>query len=189
MSATPSVRASRCNAAVERQGERERQAHREAGGPSTVRAWSGSEEEKEDGRREGEREREQQHSPTALLTACSRSAPAGTSVQNMVHWIQNVSVPTWLWRFVVRLCLRPSPPPLQIRSDRWLAYDYGTPAENMAHYGTPTPRQYKLSDVAVKTVLFYGGKDTMGGACRAVLECADVLWSQYSAPHRSCRPC
>ncbi|XP_078146785.1 gastric triacylglycerol lipase [Centroberyx gerrardi] len=62
--------------------------------------------------------------------------PAGTSVQNMVHWAQGV------------------------HGGKLMAYDYGR-AGNMAHYNQSTPPQYHVKDMKVPTALFSGGKDTL----------------------------
>uniref|UniRef100_A0A673KUM8 Lipase n=1 Tax=Sinocyclocheilus rhinocerous TaxID=307959 RepID=A0A673KUM8_9TELE len=62
--------------------------------------------------------------------------PAGTSVQNMVHWAQAV------------------------KSSKLMAYDYGK-AGNMAHYNQSTPPLYNLRDMTVPTALWSGGQDTL----------------------------
>lgn len=41
------------------------------------------------------------------------------------------------------------------------AFDYGTKG-NQEKYGQPTPPQYSLQQMRVKTALFYGGRDTLG---------------------------
>ncbi|XP_059387987.1 gastric triacylglycerol lipase [Carassius carassius] len=62
--------------------------------------------------------------------------PAGTSVQNMVHWAQAV------------------------KSSNLMAYDYGK-AGNMAHYNQSTPPVYNVRDMTVPTALWSGGQDTL----------------------------
>lgn len=62
--------------------------------------------------------------------------PAGTSVQNMVHWAQAV------------------------KSSKLMAYDYGK-AGNMAHYNQSTPPLYNVRDMTVPTALWSGGQDTL----------------------------
>ncbi|XDV44671.1 hypothetical protein PO909_012915 [Leuciscus waleckii] len=62
--------------------------------------------------------------------------PAGTSVQNMVHWAQAV------------------------KSSNLMAYDYGK-AGNMAHYNQSTPPLYNVRDMMVPTALWSGGQDTL----------------------------
>jgi len=64
--------------------------------------------------------------------------PAGTSSQNMLHWIQGVLNPTFQ------------------------KYDYGSDEENIAHYGVSTPPLYDLSKLNVRTALFSGSHDYLG---------------------------
>uniref|UniRef100_A0AAQ5YU19 Lipase n=1 Tax=Amphiprion ocellaris TaxID=80972 RepID=A0AAQ5YU19_AMPOC len=59
--------------------------------------------------------------------------PAGTSVQNMVHWAQ---------------------------VGKLTAFDFG-PAGNMEHYNQSVPPQYHVQDMKVPTALFSGGQDTL----------------------------
>jgi len=60
--------------------------------------------------------------------------PAGTSVQNMVHFAQ------------------------MVRDDQFQMYDYGSASANQQHYGQPTPPNYNLGNVQVPTALFSGGQ-------------------------------
>ncbi|XP_030610655.1 lysosomal acid lipase/cholesteryl ester hydrolase-like [Archocentrus centrarchus] len=62
--------------------------------------------------------------------------PAGTSVQNMIHWAQAV------------------------HTGKLMAFDFGT-AENMKHYNQSTPPEYHVQDMKVPTALFSGGHDTL----------------------------
>ncbi|XP_051530604.1 gastric triacylglycerol lipase [Myxocyprinus asiaticus] len=62
--------------------------------------------------------------------------PAGTSVQNMVHWAQAV------------------------KYNKLMAYDFGK-AGNMAHYNKTTPPLYNIRDMMVPTALWSGGQDTL----------------------------
>uniref|UniRef100_A0A3P8SMF9 Lipase n=1 Tax=Amphiprion percula TaxID=161767 RepID=A0A3P8SMF9_AMPPE len=62
--------------------------------------------------------------------------PAGTSVQNMVHWAQAV------------------------HGGKLTAFDFG-PAGNMEHYNQSIPPQYHVQDMKVPTALFSGGQDTL----------------------------
>ncbi|XP_023125980.2 gastric triacylglycerol lipase isoform X1 [Amphiprion ocellaris] len=62
--------------------------------------------------------------------------PAGTSVQNMVHWAQAV------------------------HGGKLTAFDFG-PAGNMEHYNQSVPPQYHVQDMKVPTALFSGGQDTL----------------------------
>ncbi|XP_037319553.1 gastric triacylglycerol lipase isoform X1 [Pungitius pungitius] len=62
--------------------------------------------------------------------------PAGTSVQNMVHWAQAV------------------------HGGRLSAFDFGA-SGNMKHYNQSTPPEYRVQDMKVPTALFSGGHDTL----------------------------
>ncbi|XP_053709446.1 gastric triacylglycerol lipase [Synchiropus splendidus] len=62
--------------------------------------------------------------------------PAGTSVQNMLHWAQAV------------------------RQGKLMAYDFGTKG-NMEHYNQTTPPEYQVHDMKVPTAVFSGGQDTL----------------------------
>lgn len=62
--------------------------------------------------------------------------PAGTSVQNMLHWAQAV------------------------RQGKLMAYDYGKQG-NMEHYNQTTPPEYHVQDMKVPTAVFSGGQDTL----------------------------
>ncbi|CAJ1081319.1 gastric triacylglycerol lipase isoform X2 [Xyrichtys novacula] len=62
--------------------------------------------------------------------------PAGTSVQNMIHWSQAV------------------------HGGRLMAFDFGA-AGNMKHYNQTTPPEYRVQDMKVPTALFSGGQDTL----------------------------
>ncbi|XP_070708440.1 gastric triacylglycerol lipase [Pempheris klunzingeri] len=62
--------------------------------------------------------------------------PAGTSVQNMVHWSQAV------------------------HGGKLMAFDFGE-AGNMKHYNQSTPPEYRVQDMKVPTALFSGGHDTL----------------------------
>uniref|UniRef100_A0A3Q3WSB2 AB hydrolase-1 domain-containing protein n=1 Tax=Mola mola TaxID=94237 RepID=A0A3Q3WSB2_MOLML len=62
--------------------------------------------------------------------------PAGTSVQNMVHWAQAV------------------------HGGKLMAFDFGA-AGNMKHYNQSNPPLYRVQDMKVPTALFSGGQDTL----------------------------
>ncbi|XP_062298304.1 gastric triacylglycerol lipase [Scomber scombrus] len=62
--------------------------------------------------------------------------PAGTSVQNMVHWAQAV------------------------HGGKLMAFDFGA-AGNMKHYNQSSPPEYRIQDMKVPTALFSGGRDTL----------------------------
>ncbi|XP_029701234.1 gastric triacylglycerol lipase [Takifugu rubripes] len=62
--------------------------------------------------------------------------PAGTSVQNMVHWAQAA------------------------HQGKLLAFDFGA-VENLKRYNQTTPPQYRVQDMKVPTAVFSGGQDTL----------------------------
>lgn len=61
--------------------------------------------------------------------------PAGTSLQNVVHWSQ------------------------MVKSGDFQMYNYGSDSKNHDHYGQNTPPFYHLSNLTVPTTLFTGSKD------------------------------
>ncbi|XP_032857661.2 lysosomal acid lipase/cholesteryl ester hydrolase isoform X2 [Tyto alba] len=61
-------------------------------------------------------------------------SPAGTSVQNIIHWRQ------------IR------------RADRFQAYDYGS-KENMKKYNQSTPLAYKIEKIGIPIAVWSGGED------------------------------
>ncbi|NWI99204.1 LICH hydrolase, partial [Crypturellus undulatus] len=65
----------------------------------------------------------------------STHCPAGTSVQNMIHWSQAA------------------------KSGELKAYDWGSKAANMAHYNQSTPPLYKIREMTVPTAVWTGGQD------------------------------
>lgn len=67
----------------------------------------------------------------------SSHCPAGTSVQNMIHWSQAV------------------------KSGELKAYDWGSKAANMAHYNQSTPPFYKVKEMTVPTAIWTGGQDLL----------------------------
>lgn len=75
----------------------------------------------------------------------STHCPAGTSVQNMLHWRQAV------------------------KSGQLKAFDWGSKEENMAHYNQPTPPFYKVKDMTVPTALWTGGHDWLADSKDAAL--------------------
>ncbi|NXY14311.1 LIPM Lipase, partial [Atrichornis clamosus] len=60
--------------------------------------------------------------------------PAGTSVQNVIHWHQI------------------------IRADQFQAYDYGS-KENMKKYNQTAPPVYKIEEIKIPTAVWSGGQD------------------------------
>ncbi|XP_060539044.1 lysosomal acid lipase/cholesteryl ester hydrolase-like isoform X2 [Pantherophis guttatus] len=62
-------------------------------------------------------------------------SPAGTSVQNLLHW-------------------------KQIYHEKvFQAYDYGTKEKNMEKYNQTTPPVYKIEDIKIPFAFWYGGND------------------------------
>ncbi|XP_003383462.2 PREDICTED: gastric triacylglycerol lipase-like [Amphimedon queenslandica] len=72
----------------------------------------------------------------SLIPVYLGHTPAGTSVQNVVHWAQ------------------------MVKSGAFQMYDYGSASANKEHYnGNSTPPLYNLSQFPVPTYLFTGNKD------------------------------
>jgi len=63
-------------------------------------------------------------------------APAGSSVMNLMHWMQN------------------------IRNDSFEKFDFGEDG-NREHYGQPTPPAYYLSNITTPIALFSGSLDAL----------------------------
>ncbi|XP_062070876.1 gastric triacylglycerol lipase [Lepus europaeus] len=61
--------------------------------------------------------------------------PAGTSVQNMLHWTQAV------------------------KSGNFQAFDWGSPAQNIVHFNQPTPPYYNVTAMNVPIAVWSGGND------------------------------
>ncbi|XP_023490595.2 gastric triacylglycerol lipase [Equus caballus] len=72
---------------------------------------------------------------TSRLDVYLSHNPAGTSVQNMLHWTQ------------------------AIKSGKFQAFDWGSPVQNMAHYDQPSPPNYNLTDMRVPIAVWSGGND------------------------------
>ncbi|XP_054584930.1 lipase member K isoform X2 [Eptesicus fuscus] len=64
-------------------------------------------------------------------------SPAGTSVQNMLHWAQAVN------------------------SGLFQAYDWGNPYQNMIHFQQFTPPLYNVTKMEVPTAMWSGGHDSV----------------------------
>ncbi|XP_028638125.1 lipase member K isoform X1 [Grammomys surdaster] len=62
-------------------------------------------------------------------------SPAGTSVQNMLHWAQTVN------------------------SGQLQAFDWGNPDQNMMHFNQLTPPVYNITKMRVPTAMWSGGQD------------------------------
>lgn len=67
-------------------------------------------------------------------------SPAGTSVQNMLHWAQAVN------------------------SGQLQAFDWGNPDQNMMHFNQLTPPVYNISKMRVPTAMWSGGQDVVADA-------------------------
>ncbi|XP_077359661.1 gastric triacylglycerol lipase [Festucalex cinctus] len=96
-------------------------------------------------------------SRTAVYTT---HCPAGTSVQNMVHWAQAV------------------------RGGKLSAFDFGA-AGNMKHYNQTTPPDYHIRDMKVPTAIFSGGRDTLADPKDVALlltQVSNVVFRQH-IPH------
>lgn len=72
---------------------------------------------------------------TSRIQVYVSETPAGTSIQNMMHWLQAALAPTFQ------------------------RFDFGTPELNIEHYGTAYPPMYELSKLRVNVALFSGGND------------------------------
>ncbi|XP_022355259.1 lysosomal acid lipase/cholesteryl ester hydrolase [Enhydra lutris kenyoni] len=64
-------------------------------------------------------------------------SPAGTSVQNMLHWDQF------------------------IKSQKFQAFDWGSSARNYFHYNQTYPPPYSVKDMPVPTAVWSGGQDLL----------------------------
>ncbi|XP_061561250.1 gastric triacylglycerol lipase [Phycodurus eques] len=96
-------------------------------------------------------------SRTAVYTT---HCPAGTSVQNMLHWAQAVD------------------------SGKLSAFDFGTEG-NMKRYNQTTPPQYRVQDMKVPTAVFSGGHDTLADPKDVALlltQVSNVVFHQH-IPH------
>lgn len=71
-------------------------------------------------------------SRVAVYTAHS---PAGTSVQDMLHWSQVV------------------------KFKKFQAFDWGSSAKNYFHYNQSHPPLYNVKDMLVRTAIWSGGRD------------------------------
>lgn len=70
----------------------------------------------------------------SLLPEITKRTPAGASVKQILHFIQ------------------------EVRSNKFAQYNHGT-LGNMAKYGTKDPPQYPLSNVSAPLYLYYGKND------------------------------
>ncbi|XP_062958975.1 lipase member K isoform X2 [Cynocephalus volans] len=72
---------------------------------------------------------------TSRLDVYLAQNPAGTSVQNMLHWAQAVN------------------------TGRLQAFDWGNPDQNMMHFHQRTPPLYNVTKMKVPTAIWSGGHD------------------------------
>ncbi|NWZ80323.1 LICH hydrolase, partial [Poecile atricapillus] len=77
-----------------------------------------------------------QNMNTSRTDSYSGHYPAGTSVQNVIHWHQI------------------------IRADQFQAYDYGC-KENMKKYNQTAPPVYKIEEIKTPTAVWSGGQDKL----------------------------
>ncbi|XP_059756932.1 lysosomal acid lipase/cholesteryl ester hydrolase [Balaenoptera ricei] len=77
--------------------------------------------------------------------------PAGTSVQNMLHWSQ------------------------LIKLQKFQAFDWGSSAKNYFHYNQSSPPSYNVRDMLVRTAVWSGGQDWL-----ADVSDVNVLLTQIS---------
>ncbi|XP_008586968.1 PREDICTED: lipase member K [Galeopterus variegatus] len=72
---------------------------------------------------------------TSRLDVYLAQSPAGTSVQNMLHWAQAVN------------------------TGRLQAFDWGNPDQNMMHFHQRTPPLYNVTKMKIPTAIWSGGQD------------------------------
>jgi lysosomal acid lipase/cholesteryl ester hydrolase len=75
------------------------------------------------------------HLNTTRIQVYVSNTPAGTSLQNMQHWMQGINI------------------------DAFQMLDFGSEALNVQHYGSAQPPKYDLSLMSVPTALFAGQHD------------------------------
>ncbi|XP_008836069.1 lipase member K [Nannospalax galili] len=77
---------------------------------------------------------------TSRLDVYLAQSPAGTSVQNMLHWAQAVN------------------------SGQLQAFDWGNPDQNMIHFHQLSPPLYNITEMEVPTAIWSGGQDIVADA-------------------------
>ncbi|XP_075390032.1 gastric triacylglycerol lipase-like isoform X2 [Tenrec ecaudatus] len=88
--------------------------------------------------------------------------PAGTSVQNVLHWSQAV------------------------RSGEFQAFDWGSPVQNKMHYNQPTPPFYDVTAMRVPIAVWSGGNDWLADPHDVDLllpKLSNVIYSKKIAPY------
>jgi hypothetical protein len=48
-----------------------------------------------------------------------------------------------------------------LKTIQFVKFDFGSPEENMDHYGSETPPNYDLGQVTAPTAIFFGEKDDL----------------------------
>ena len=82
------------------------------------------------------------HKNATAMVNYLRIQPAGTSIKNIIHWMQ------------------------EIKSGQFEMFDYGSSSGNMKKYNQTSPPAYDLSkyDFPANTLFFWGGRDTVADA-------------------------
>jgi hypothetical protein len=48
-----------------------------------------------------------------------------------------------------------------LKTIQFVKFDFGSPEQNMDHYGSETPPNYDLAQVTAPTAIFFGEKDDL----------------------------
>ncbi|XP_029775325.1 lysosomal acid lipase/cholesteryl ester hydrolase-like [Suricata suricatta] len=83
-------------------------------------------------------------------------SPAGTSVQNMLHWGQ------------------------MVRSHKFQAFDWGSSAKNYFHYNQTSPPLYNVRNMPVPTAVWSGGRDTLADVNDVTMLLLQITDLRYS---------
>ncbi|AWP18228.1 Lipase isoform 3 [Scophthalmus maximus] len=86
--------------------------------------------------------------------------PAGTSVQNMVHWAQVTHAHTHRHTHSHSHTLTHTLWFQAVHGGKLTAFDFGA-SGNMRHYNQSTAPEYQVQNMKVPTALFSGGQDTL----------------------------
>ncbi|XP_030741797.1 gastric triacylglycerol lipase isoform X2 [Echinops telfairi] len=99
---------------------------------------------------------------TSRLDVYLSHNPAGTSVQNVLHWSQAVS------------------------SGKFQAFDWGSPVQNKMHYNQPTPPFHNMTAMRVPIAVWSGGNDWLADPHDVDLllpRLSNVIYSKKIAPY------